>query len=67
MALMTLSVVFFAGSRHRTVYDPLIIFMAVETYAYLACWLWARGSGLFRARAESASKGPSSPQDNSSS
>jgi len=36
VALLVLAVVFFGAARHRIPYDPVIIILALETYAFAA-------------------------------
>ena len=41
-ALLAVAFVILGGIRFRVVYDPLLLFLAIEVYASLALWLVRR-------------------------
>jgi hypothetical protein len=64
--LLLLASIFFGGIRHRTPYDYLIIFLALETYAFAGLWLGKLALQRL-GRWSAARKGGSSGQNSSSS
>lgn len=61
LAVLLLAAIYFGGTRHRTPYDPVIIILALETYA-TAAWLLLRLSRQYVKR-RVAKRRTGRPQD----
>jgi hypothetical protein len=79
LAVLLVAAIYFGGPRHRSSYDPLLIFLALEVYATALVLVWRgivrlrerlrrrRGAAPHGTAAASSSAGTKSPQTSSSS
>src|SRR5690606_24678587 len=61
LAIIITAAIYFGDTRLRAPYDPMLILLAIEVYAFVALWLWGRARPLWaqtqarRARTRAAS------------
>lgn len=50
VAIMITAAIYFGDTRLRAPYDPLLLLLSIEVYAFVALWLWSRGKALWQRR-----------------
>lgn len=50
LAIVITAAIYFGDTRLRAPYDPMLILLAIEVYAFVAVWLWTRAKQLLARR-----------------